>query len=80
MAMAAMGDRNRFRKWIDLIERMHGQSAPGYFFVDHFYQFLNDTMLSRMSDKNIEQVKSLWFEKTNNVARKIIKGKEKIIS
>ena len=30
--------------------------------------------------KNIEQVKSLWFEKTNNVARKIIKCKEKIIS
>ena len=39
------------------MESMHQQSAPGYFFVDHFYQFLNDTVLSRMSEKNVEQTK-----------------------
>ena len=57
MAMAALGDRQRFRKWIDLIESMHRQSAPGYFFVDHFYKFLNETMFNHMSEKNIEQLK-----------------------
>ena len=57
MAMAAMGHRPRFRKWIDLIENAHSQSAPGYFFVDHFYKFLNETVLNGMDDKYIEQTK-----------------------
>ena len=57
MAMAAMGDRQRFRKWIDLIENSHGQTAPGYFFVDHFYKFLNETVLNGMDEKEVEQTK-----------------------
>ncbi len=57
MAMAALGDRQRFRKWIDLMESMHGQSAPGYFFVDHFYKFLNETVLVGMDEKEVEQTK-----------------------
>tara|TARA_R100001082_G_scaffold102365_1_gene72404 strand:- start:344 stop:1417 length:1074 start_codon:yes stop_codon:yes gene_type:complete len=57
MAMAAMGDRQRFRKWIDLIENSHGQSAPGYFFVDHFYKFLNETVLNGIDEKEVEQTK-----------------------
>ena len=57
MAMAALGDRQRFRKWIDLMESMHGQSAPGYFFVDHFYKFLNETVLAGMDEKEVEQTK-----------------------
>ena len=36
---------------------MHGQSAPGYFFVDHFYKFLNETILVGMDEKEVEQTK-----------------------
>tara|TARA_B100000902_G_C27321075_1_gene924510 strand:- start:3847 stop:5448 length:1602 start_codon:yes stop_codon:yes gene_type:complete len=58
MAQAAMGDRNRFRKWIDLIEKQHGRSAPGYFFVDHLYPFLKETMFNKpLSENKIEQYK-----------------------
>ena len=57
MAMAAMGDRQKFRSWIDWMENQHKQSAPGYFFVDHLYKFLNETTLSGMAEKDIEQLK-----------------------
>ena len=57
MAQAAMGDRQKFRKWIDLMEAQHGQSAPGYFFVDHLYKFLDETILSSMGEKDVEQLK-----------------------
>ena len=58
MAQAAMGDRNRFRKWIDLMEKKHGQAAPGYFFVDHLYPFLKETILNEpLSENKIEQYK-----------------------
>ena len=51
-----MGDRKRFRKWINLIENSHGQTAS-YFFVDHFYKFLNETVLNGMDEKEVEQTK-----------------------
>jgi carbamoyltransferase len=57
MAMAAMGDRGKFRKWIDIMESSHGQSAPGYFFIDYFYPFLNETMFKNMEEKEVEQLK-----------------------
>ena len=57
MAQAAMGDRQKFRNWIDWMEKQHGKSAPGYFFVDHLYKFLDETTLSGMGDKEVEQLK-----------------------
>ena len=57
MAMAAMGDRQKFRSWIDWMENQHKQSAPGYFFVDIFYKFLNETTLSNMDENKVEALK-----------------------
>jgi len=61
MAMAAMGDKDRFRKWIDIWEveqaKAGNSAAPGYFFVDFLYKFLEDAVLSRMSEKDVEQTK-----------------------
>ena len=39
------------------MEKQHGKSAPGYFFVDHLYKFLDETTLSGMGDKEVEQLK-----------------------
>ena len=57
MAQAALGDRTRFRKWIDIVENQHQESAPGYAFSDVFYPFMEETIFPKMEEKDIEQLK-----------------------